>query len=95
MVKPQKWQQKLRSDLARGVNRPMFPKQGDTRVNNCDAINCINNKVRVCQLESIDIDTEEDFLIAESILIGKKNKFNFTYHKDVDKLIKDGVIKTN
>ena len=46
-------------------------------------------------LESIDIDTEEDFLIAESILIGKKNKFNFTYHKDVDKLIKDGIIKPN
>ena len=46
-------------------------------------------------LESIDIDTEEDFLIAESLLIGKKRKFNFTYHKDVDKLIKDGIIKTN
>ena len=46
-------------------------------------------------LESIDIDTEEDYLIAESLLIGKKDKFNFTYHKDVDKLIKDGIIKTN
>ena len=46
-------------------------------------------------LESIDIDTEEDFLIAESILIGKKKKFNFTYHKDVDNLIKKGIIKTN
>ena len=56
MVGPQQWQKKLRSDLARGVNRPMFPKQGDTSVDNCDAINCINNKVRVCQLESINID---------------------------------------
>ena len=46
-------------------------------------------------LESIDIDTEEDYLIAESLLISKKDKFNFTYHKDVDKLIKDGIIKTN
>jgi len=46
-------------------------------------------------LESIDIDTEEDYLIAESLLTGKKDKFNFTYHKDVDKLIKDGIIKTN
>ena len=46
-------------------------------------------------LESIDIDTEEDFLIAESILIGKKNKFNFTYHKYDDKLIKNGIIKPN
>ena len=46
-------------------------------------------------LESIDIDTEEDFLIAESILIGKKKKFNFTYHKDVQNLIRDGIIKTN
>lgn len=50
------WQKKLRGDLARGINRPMFPKQGDTKVINCDAINCINNKVRVCQLESINID---------------------------------------
>ena len=46
-------------------------------------------------LEAIDIDTEEDFLIAESILIGKKKKFNFTYHKDVQDLIKNGIIKTN
>ena len=46
-------------------------------------------------LESIDIDTEEDFLIAESILIGKKKKFNFTYHEDVDNLIKNGIIETN
>lgn len=56
MVKPQEWQLKLRRDLARGVNRPMFPKEGDTKVIKCDATNCINNKVRVCQLESIDID---------------------------------------
>ena len=46
-------------------------------------------------LEAIDIDTEEDFLIAESILKGKKDRFNFTYHKDVDKLIKNGIIKPN
>ena len=46
-------------------------------------------------LESIDIDTEEDFLIAESILIGKNKKFNFTYHKDVQNLIKSGIIKPN
>ena len=46
-------------------------------------------------LESIDIDTEEDFLIAESILIGKKEKFKFKYHKDVDNLIKNGIIKPN
>ena len=32
-------------------------------------------------LESIDIDTEEDFLIAESILLNRKKEFNFTYHK--------------
>ena len=46
-------------------------------------------------LEAIDIDTEEDFLIAESILARKKDVFNFTYHKDVDKLIKNGIIKPN
>ena len=46
-------------------------------------------------LESIDIDTEEDFLIAESILVGKNKKFNFTYHKDVQNLIKRGIIKPN
>ena len=46
-------------------------------------------------LESIDIDTEDDFLIAESILSGRKKKFNFTYHKDVDNLIKKGIIKPN
>ena len=46
-------------------------------------------------LESIDIDTEEDFLIAESILIGKNKNFNFTYHKDVQNLIKKGIIKPN
>ena len=46
-------------------------------------------------IESIDIDTEEDFLIAESILQSKKKQFKFTYHKDVDKLIKDGIIKPN
>ena len=46
-------------------------------------------------LEAIDIDTEDDFLIAESILIGKKNKFNFTYHSKVNDLIKKGLIKPN
>ena len=46
-------------------------------------------------LESIDIDTEEDFLIAENILIGKKRKFNFTYHKKINNLIKTGEIKPN
>lgn len=46
-------------------------------------------------LEAIDIDTEEDFLIAESILTGKKDVFHFTYHKDVDRLIKNGIIKPN
>ena len=47
------------------------------------------------QLESIDIDTEEDFLIAESILLNRKKEFNFTYHKEVANLIKDGIIKPN
>ena len=46
-------------------------------------------------IESIDIDTEEDFLIAESILLSKKKQFKFTYHKNVDHLIKNGIIKTN
>ena len=46
-------------------------------------------------LESIDIDTEEDFLIAESILLNRKKEFNFTYHKEVANLIKDGIIKPN
>lgn len=46
-------------------------------------------------LESIDIDTEEDFLIAESILNSKKRNFKFNYHKDVDTLIKKGIIKPN
>tara|TARA_Y100000994_G_scaffold247318_1_gene252457 strand:+ start:731 stop:1477 length:747 start_codon:yes stop_codon:yes gene_type:complete len=46
-------------------------------------------------LEAIDIDTEDDFLIAESILVGNKKKFNFKYHKDVEKLIKKGIIKPN
>ena len=46
-------------------------------------------------LESIDIDTEEDFLIAESILLSKKREFKFKYHKDVVNLIKDGIIKPN
>ena len=46
-------------------------------------------------IESIDIDTEEDFLIAESILLSKKKEFKFTYHKSVKNLIEDGIIKTN
>ena len=46
-------------------------------------------------IEAIDIDTEEDFIIAESILIGKKKNFKFTYHKYVDNLIQNGIIKTN
>ncbi len=46
-------------------------------------------------LESIDIDTEDDFLIAENILMGKGRKFNFTYHHSVESLIKEGKIKTN
>ena len=46
-------------------------------------------------LESIDIDTEEDFLIAENILMGKKRKFNFTYHENIKDLIKKGKIKPN
>ena len=46
-------------------------------------------------IESIDIDTEDDFLIAENILMGKGRKFNFTYHHSVESLIKEGKIKTN
>ena len=46
-------------------------------------------------LESIDIDTEEDFLIAENILLGKKQSFNFKYHKDIEDLILRGEIKPN
>ena len=46
-------------------------------------------------LEAIDIDTEDDFLIAESILKGRKEIFKFTYHKDVEALIKKGVIRPN
>jgi len=46
-------------------------------------------------MESIDIDTEEDFLIAESILLSKNKQFKFTYHKDVENLIQDGIIKPN
>jgi len=46
-------------------------------------------------LESIDIDTEDDFLIAESILLGKKKKFNFRYHENIEALIQKGKIKPN
>ena len=46
-------------------------------------------------LESIDIDTEDDFLIAESILIGKRNEFKYTYHQNVKDLISKGLIKPN
>ena len=46
-------------------------------------------------LESLDIDTEEDFLIAESILTRKEEKFNYTYHKKVVDLINRGLIKPN
>tara|TARA_B100001248_G_scaffold203096_1_gene157283 strand:- start:11283 stop:12029 length:747 start_codon:yes stop_codon:yes gene_type:complete len=46
-------------------------------------------------LEAIDIDTEDDFLIAESILLGKKRKFSLTYHNHVDDLIKKGLISPN
>lgn len=46
-------------------------------------------------LESIDIDTEEDFLIAENILMGKKKSFNFKYHKNIEDLIMRGEIKPN
>ena len=46
-------------------------------------------------LEAIDIDTEDDFLIAESILLGKKKKFNFKYHEKIEDLIKNGDIKPN
>ena len=44
---------------------------------------------------SVDIDNEEDFLIAENILLGKERKFNFKYHQNVETLIKDGKIKPN
>ena len=46
-------------------------------------------------IEAIDIDNEEDFLIAENILLGKERKFNFKYHQSVETLIKDGKIKPN
>ncbi len=46
-------------------------------------------------LESLDIDTEEDFLIAESILARKEERFTFTYHKNVVDLINRGLIKPN
>ena len=46
-------------------------------------------------LESIDIDTDEDLKIAESILKGFKNKFEYNYHKEVNNLIKKGLIKPN
>ena len=46
-------------------------------------------------LESLDIDTEDDFLIAESLIIKKQERFNFTYHKSVEELIKKGLIKPN
>ena len=46
-------------------------------------------------LESLDIDTDEDLIIAESVLAGKKNKFTYKYHKNVVKLIKEGKIKPN
>ena len=46
-------------------------------------------------LESLDIDTDEDLLIAESVLIGKKNKFTYKYHENVVKLIEEGKIKPN
>ncbi len=46
-------------------------------------------------IEAIDIDNEEDFLIAENILLGKERKFKFKYHKSVETLIKEGKIKPN
>ena len=46
-------------------------------------------------LEAIDIDLEDDFFIAESILLGNKKKFNFIYHEDVRDLIEKGEIKPN
>lgn len=46
-------------------------------------------------LEAIDIDLEDDFFIAESILLGNKKKFNFIYHEDVKDLIEKGEIKPN
>ena len=46
-------------------------------------------------LESLDIDTEDDFLIAESILIGKKKEFKYNYHQNVKALISKGLIKPN
>ena len=35
------------------------------------------------------------FIIAESILLGNKKKFHFTYHEDVKDLIEKGKIKPN
>ena len=46
-------------------------------------------------LEAIDIDLEDDFFIAECILLGNKKKFHFTYHEDVKDLIEKGEIKPN
>ena len=46
-------------------------------------------------LESIDIDTEEDLIIADSILQGKKREYKYKYHHVVDNLIKEGKIKPN
>ena len=46
-------------------------------------------------MESIDIDTEDDFLIAECLLMSKNKKINLKYHKYVEKLIENGEIKPN
>ena len=46
-------------------------------------------------LESIDIDTEEDLLIAESILMSRGRTFNYKYHKKIETLIKKGEIRPN
>ncbi len=46
-------------------------------------------------IEAIDIDTEDDFLMAENILLGKERKFSFSYHKDVETLIREKKIHPN
>ena len=49
----------------------------------------------ISKMESIDIDNYEDLEFAERFLNNDENKSSFKYHRSVDNLIKNNLIKSN
>ena len=79
------------------MNKMFFIWKNETFTNSYEKYSAANfcgkfESYGLSTLESIDIDTEEDLIIAESILQGRKREYKYKYHNAVDNLIKDGKI---